>query len=796
MRQLISILSAVFARIHRRSSVVWFCILQFALCTLHLTAAEPTLAEALDATNAVFWTTDGDSFWFGQTLLTHDGVDAAQCGFILDGEQVWLEIVVPGPELISFWWMVSSEQGFDFLEFRINGVLQSEISGDVDWEQKSYQLADGPNTLRWRYYKDELFEEGLDRAWVDQFEYTPASGPPIIIGQPQGATVLAGDNAFLSVNALGAAPLSFQWLKAGQPVIDSGRISGANSATLSILNAQTNDSGSYRVSISNAQGSALSSPATLTVVEPGPSRAVTWARQLGGTNCDEVESIAVDPQGNVFVLGTFAGSITIGNTNLVSSLLAEPFGFLEDVNFLAKFDANGTWQWAIQLGERFFGELVGVDGAGAVVVAGDIEDALQIGTTNLMTEDGALVLVKIDGQGRFVWARQYGGSFYDSADALAVDAAGNIYFAGQFDTEATFGPFRLTNNIPNEFGAYEGLFLMKASSNGTPLWVIGSPGGGFNGGDLAVDADGNVLWASKFSEIAQLGTNVLSELPNEYYSEALFLARINGTGGVVWAESLGPCAPDTPLGVAFGPGGTAWLAGAFEGSAMFGTTTLNGVGTPDLFSFPADIFVARFGPAGNLVWARRYGGPNDDIINGLVTDADGNAYLSGAFDLRTDLDGFLLFSITADAGFAAAIDPTGAVRWVTRLSNDADADTSKNIGIDSAGSVYVADHFDYPLMLGGATLVPRGSIDEFDEYCEDLFLVKLAGGPMAQAVRLGNSLRISWPNSWTNMTVEATAELGSPWTPVSVTPTVSGAEFQVDVPIGPGKRFFRLRGPM
>ncbi len=54
----------------------------------------------------------------------------------------------------TFWWKVSSEQFFDILEFRVNGVVQTNISGEVDWTQASIPVATGTNVLMWRYSKD------------------------------------------------------------------------------------------------------------------------------------------------------------------------------------------------------------------------------------------------------------------------------------------------------------------------------------------------------------------------------------------------------------------------------------------------------------------------------------------------------------------------------------------------------------------------------------------------------------------------------------------------------------------
>jgi hypothetical protein len=83
--------------------------------------------------------------------------------------------------------------------------------------------------------------------------------PPSITSQPQSISVPVGQTASFTVGCSGTAPISYQWYKGSSP------ISGATAATYSKSNVQTNDAGSYYVVVSNSQGSAQSSGATLTV---------------------------------------------------------------------------------------------------------------------------------------------------------------------------------------------------------------------------------------------------------------------------------------------------------------------------------------------------------------------------------------------------------------------------------------------------------------------------------------------------------------------------------------------------
>jgi hypothetical protein len=139
-----------------------------------------TLVEALD-TPGWTWTTGGNTLaWFGQTTLTHDGVDAARSGAIGNNQTNWIQSLVNGPGTLSFWWKVSSETNYDFLRFAVDGVEQARISGEAGWVMASFAVAAGSHTLRWAYTKDPGVIGGQDAAWVDQVSFTPVSPPTLV----------------------------------------------------------------------------------------------------------------------------------------------------------------------------------------------------------------------------------------------------------------------------------------------------------------------------------------------------------------------------------------------------------------------------------------------------------------------------------------------------------------------------------------------------------------------------------------------------------------------------------------
>jgi uncharacterized repeat protein (TIGR01451 family) len=86
--------------------------------------------------------------------------------------------------------------------------------------------------------------------------------PPIITVQPASRAVLPGTNVTLQATAAGTAPLSYQWR------FDGTNLQGSVNAMLTLTNVQAAQAGSYAVLVTNDFGSALSSNAVLTVLDP------------------------------------------------------------------------------------------------------------------------------------------------------------------------------------------------------------------------------------------------------------------------------------------------------------------------------------------------------------------------------------------------------------------------------------------------------------------------------------------------------------------------------------------------
>ena len=144
--------------------------------TVTVSSPDSAIASALNSGDAVSYFTWGSMPWIVQSATTHDGVSAMQSGAISHSQTSVVEAVVDGNGTLSFWWKVSSELGFDFLRFSIDEVEQVSLSGEIGWQQVSFNLASpGVHKLKWVYSKDESKTSGSDRAWLDQVSWQAAA---------------------------------------------------------------------------------------------------------------------------------------------------------------------------------------------------------------------------------------------------------------------------------------------------------------------------------------------------------------------------------------------------------------------------------------------------------------------------------------------------------------------------------------------------------------------------------------------------------------------------------------------
>ncbi|MCP5521189.1 MAG: immunoglobulin domain-containing protein [Verrucomicrobiales bacterium] len=157
----------------------------------------------------------------------------------------------------------------------------------------------------------------LSEAEILEVAGRDVSGAPVVVQQPASQKRIEGTTAFFEVFVTGMRPVTYQWLKDGQP------IDGATGSTLTVPRLQPSDAGDYAVKVTNSQGSTTSTAATLEVEAldaitsglvayyPFDDGSGTTLSDLSGNN---LNGTLYDMDDSVWVTGQIGGAIRFNDT--------------------------------------------------------------------------------------------------------------------------------------------------------------------------------------------------------------------------------------------------------------------------------------------------------------------------------------------------------------------------------------------------------------------------------------------------------------------------------------------------
>lgn len=416
-----------------------------------------------------------------------------------------------------------------------------------------------------------------------------------------------------------------------------------------------------------------------------------WAVSAGGDFGGEYgASIVVDATGQVYVTGMVISSTsTFGNTTLTGQGV-----------FVAKLDAAGGFLWAIPVGGASPGHdrAIAVDSAGNSYFTGSFQSTLTLGGTTLTSKgDRDILLAKLDGLGKPLWASSAGGSGTDKGTAIAVDGAKTTYATGNFVSTATFGSTSLTAQDSSA------AFVAKLDAIGNVAAAVSAEA---TGDSIAVDAAGNSFITGSFSETATFGSTTLST--SSMFNPDIYVAKLDSGGNFLWAVSGGGTGVDNGKSIAVDASGNVFITGVFAGTATFGPTTLTGAGD--------DIYVAKLDSSGNFLWAVSAGAGGSSLTGydySIAVDSSGNSYITGTFHGTATFGSTTLTSSGPGSDiFVAKLDGSGAFVWAVSAGGTL-SDRCHSIAVDASGHPYITGSFSQTVTFGGTTLTSKGGSDIF-----------------------------------------------------------------------------------
>lgn len=399
---------------------------------------------------------------------------------------------------------------------------------------------------------------------------------------------------------------------------------------------------------------------------PAMGQLPLWSDGFAGTENATVWDVAVDGNGNIFMVGQFQGRIKFRNDfpELVSTGGTDLF--------LVKVSPTGWPLWQKQIGGANYDDVgfgVCTDLDGNVIITGKFAGAnVNFGGGALVSSMGFgdIFVAKYTTNAAWIWHTTWslGDAIGDGADygrSVCTDAAGNIYITGCDSRDKVYYDFD------------DEVFLAKLNSNGSVAWqrtFTDLHGGDDQGNDVGVGicvhgtgSGALVTITGYFGADMSLGTIKFGDVALESNGwKDIFLATFYAdSGNHAASTSFGSIGNDEGRSISASPDGLVLLAGYYSAQIYFGgASALTCQGGKD-------IFLAKLSAAGGHVWSKGLGAAGNDSGEDIAVDAQGAVVITGFFMRTVDFGGGPLTSNGYDPNFSdiflAKYDSSGDHVW-------------------------------------------------------------------------------------------------------------------------------------
>jgi uncharacterized repeat protein (TIGR01451 family) len=339
------------------------------------------------------------------------------------------------------------------------------------------------------------------------------------------------------------------------------------------------------------------------------------------------------------------------------------------------------------------------DDTGNVYFTGYYSDSIKIGSF-LLTGNGYTnsFVAKADAYGNIIWAKSFGGIYYNYPNKIILNATGNIFITGRRKEGTDFK-----------------LFLSVYSPNGTTISSLMPQTGQWysnnQGANMLADELGNVYVVGQFNFTLGIGSPTLATIDGTTNNLDGFIWKVGPTGATIWAKSFGNTLLDWATALSIDSIGNIYVAGRFGNSLQLGSFSLNSYGF-------YDTFVAKMNPNGDYLWAKTFG--YEDEYNAITNPSDikvdksGNIYLSGVFSFGLTIgnDTFIDNNPNGNnyTAFLAKLDNNGMPLWAKSFGSASINMGACQLSTDSRGNLIAIGGYRGTLNLGNYTLPPYSSI--------------------------------------------------------------------------------------
>lgn len=359
-------------------------------------------------------------------------------------------------------------------------------------------------------------------------------------------------------------------------------------------------------------------------------------------------------------------------------------------------------QWAKQSGGSSTDRSISMtlDGGGNIITTGIFSgtvdfDPSSSSFTMVSNSTDNMYVCKLDGNGGFVWARQFfcstTNAFVRPVD-ICSDASGNLFFTGWFKGTVDFDSGNSSYTVAST-GNYD-MFICKYSAAGNFQWVKKFGGSECVGNSIAVDGAGNIFTAGFTYGAVDFDPGTGTYTLASAGGVDGFVSKLDASGNFVWAIGISGSDQDFANAVSLDIMGNVLVTGRFRNSVDFdpgsGTYTLSSSsGTVD------DIFICKFTNNGSFIWANQIGGANADEGIFISTDSQGNVYSTGKYSSTVDFDpgiGTYTLASSGIGSYLLKLSNSGTFVWAKTISAGL-AIEPHSTALDAVNNLYLTGSF-------------------------------------------------------------------------------------------------------
>ncbi|MDG1325121.1 MAG: SdrD B-like domain-containing protein, partial [Opitutales bacterium] len=486
---------------------------------------------------------------------------------------------------------------------------------------------------------------------------------------------------------------------------------------------------------------------------------IAWAKSLGGSQWESVQSISTDVNGSLWIAGdSNSSNFTANTTNLDlsgnaggylamynqsgSNLWAiDPIGQVSLLNdgsaawfldqngstfLIKKVSASGTITSITSITGSIVTDLLSTTDGGVNVSLSTTSGTISVNGVNVSASTGnSGLLLKLKSNGDLAWSIPLSTNGSDSITQLARGSSPDTWAMGTVGTtnqSLTYGT--KTIDLNSSTGV-----LLKIDPIGevTSIWAIPVVG------NLYVDVNDNVwVTGNNSGDPGQTRSITIGALPLQTESaKGNYIGRIGragseshtiqlGSGEIQQNKNFGNSLPlienrkaicvggpneDASRSVVTDSAGNAYYAGDFTGHTEFGGRKLKSDGQNDA------MFV-KFLPNGKIDWAKNFGGDGDDLGHAIFADDNGTLFASGTFQGTAKFGDFTLVSAGMRDIFVLRLDDNGTPTHAFRAGGPRDDDAFSLVA-DSNNSVYVGGAIEQTADFGAYQLTSQGNRDAY-----------------------------------------------------------------------------------